>query len=73
MTLTGYLAGLGPWYYTISCLGSALHLGWQCKTVNFDDRKDLWTKFCSNGWLGGLVWTGIAADYLSQVVLPGLY
>ncbi|ORX36298.1 UbiA prenyltransferase family-domain-containing protein [Kockovaella imperatae] len=73
MTLTGHLAGLGPWYYAISCAGTALHLGWQCKTVNFDSRPDLWKKFCSNGWLGGLVWLGIAADYVSRVMVPGLY
>jgi 4-hydroxybenzoate polyprenyltransferase len=54
-------------------LGSALHLGWQCKTVDFDNRQDCWRKFCSNGLLGGLIWLGIAADYIYEVVIPGDY
>ncbi|GFZ42733.1 4-HB polyprenyltransferase [Saitozyma sp. JCM 24511] len=69
LALTGYLAGLSPVYYAISCGGAAAHLAWQCSTVNFDDRADCWKKFVSNGWLGGLIWLGIAADYVWQVVL----
>ncbi|WWD16689.1 4-hydroxybenzoate polyprenyl transferase [Kwoniella shandongensis] len=69
LTLTGHLAGLGPLYYLISCGGAAAHLAWQCATVNFDSRPDCWSKFSSNGYLGGLVWLGIAADYVQQVLL----
>lgn len=73
LTLTGHLAGLGPLYYLISCGGAAAHLAWQCITVDFDDRADCWKKFVSNGYLGGLIWSGVAANYVSQVVVPGLY
>ncbi|ORY23423.1 UbiA prenyltransferase family-domain-containing protein [Naematelia encephala] len=73
MAVSGEIAGLGPLYYLISCGGAAAHLAWQCAKVNFDSRPDLWSKFCSNGWLGGLVWLGIAADYLQRIVIPGAY
>jgi hypothetical protein len=73
LTLTGHLAGLGPLYYAISCGGAAAHLAWQCITVDFDSRADCWKKFVSNGYLGGLIWAGVAADYLQQVVIPGTY
>ncbi|WWC87722.1 4-hydroxybenzoate polyprenyl transferase [Kwoniella dendrophila CBS 6074] len=68
--LTGYLTGLGPLYYIISCGATASHLLWQTLTVNFDDRQDCWKKFCSNGYVtGGLVWLGIAAEYVQHVLL----
>jgi len=73
LTLTGHLAGLGPLYYAISCGGAAAHLAWQCITVDFDSRADCWRKFVSNGYLGGLIWAGVAADYVQQVVIPGTY
>ncbi|WRT65532.1 4-hydroxybenzoate polyprenyl transferase [Kwoniella shivajii] len=69
LTLTGHLAGLGPLYYLISVGSAASHLAWQTMTVNFDNRLDCWKKFCSNGYLGGLIWLGIAADYVQQVLL----
>ena len=69
----GYLAGLGPAYYAISVAGAAGHLAWQCITVDFDSRQDCWNKFKANGWLGGLIWLGIAVDYVVEVVLPGKY
>jgi len=72
LTVTGQLAGLGPLYYLISCAGAGAHLAWQCAAVDFDSRPDCWSKFISNGWLGGLVWLGIAADYVQQVVVQGL-
>jgi len=73
LALTGYLADMGPLYYAISCGGAAAHLAWQCATVDFDNRLDCWKKFCSNGWLGGLIWLGMAAEYVSSVVIPGAY
>ncbi|WWC99135.1 4-hydroxybenzoate polyprenyl transferase [Kwoniella sp. B9012] len=70
LTLTGHLAGMGPLYYMISCGATAAHLAWQTITVNFDDRADCWRKFCSNGYItGGLVWLGIAAEYVQNVLL----
>lgn len=73
LAYVGYAAGLGPAYYGISVLGAAGHLAWQCKTVDFDSRADCWSKFKANGWLGGLVWLGIAVDYVWEVVIPGKY
>lgn len=73
LALTGHLAGLGPLYYAISCVGTAAHLAWQCATVDFDSRQDCWRKFCSNGYLGGVVWLGLAADYVQNIWIPGLY
>ncbi|TYJ57714.1 4-hydroxybenzoate polyprenyl transferase [Cryptococcus floricola] len=69
LAFTGHMAGLGPLYYLISCGGAAAHLAWQVLTVNFDSRPDCWKKFSSNGYLGGLIWLGVAADYVQQVVL----
>ncbi|OCF32368.1 4-hydroxybenzoate polyprenyl transferase [Kwoniella heveanensis BCC8398] len=69
LALTGHLAGLGPLYYMISVGGAAAHLAWQAITVNFDDRLDCWKKFCSNGYLGGLIWLGTAANYVHQVLM----
>jgi 4-hydroxybenzoate polyprenyltransferase len=73
LALTGHLAGLGPLYYAISVLGTGAHLAWQCATVDFNSRADCWKKFCSNGYLGGLIWLGMAADYVQNVWIPGLY
>lgn len=67
LTYAGYASGAGPLYYLISCMGAASHLAWQLRTVNFDDRKDCWEKFVSNGRLGALVWAGMAADYVAQM------
>ncbi|WVW79969.1 4-hydroxybenzoate polyprenyl transferase [Kwoniella bestiolae CBS 10118] len=70
LTLTGHLAGMGPLYYLVSCGATAAHLAWQTITVNFDDRADCWRKFCSNGYItGGLVWLGIAAEYVQNVLM----
>ncbi|RXK41357.1 4-hydroxybenzoate polyprenyl transferase [Tremella mesenterica] len=69
LIVTGQLTGLGPAYYLISCGGAAGHLAWQCATVNFDSREDLWKKFSSNGWLGLLIWMGMVVDYVQQVLL----
>ncbi|WVQ73751.1 4-hydroxybenzoate polyprenyl transferase [Cryptococcus sp. DSM 104548] len=69
LAFTGHMAGLGPLYFLISCGGAAAHLAWQVLTVNFDSRPDCWKKFSSNGYLGGLIWLGVAADYVQQVVL----
>ncbi|ODN80924.1 4-hydroxybenzoate polyprenyl transferase, variant [Cryptococcus amylolentus CBS 6039] len=69
LAFTGHMAGLGPLYYLISCGGAAAHLAWQVLTVNFDSRPDCWKKFSSNGYLGGLIWLGVAADYVQQAVL----
>jgi 4-hydroxybenzoate polyprenyltransferase len=70
LALTGHMAGLGPLYYLISCGATSLHLAWQCATVDFESRPNLWKMFTSNGYVTGtLVWLGIAADYVQQVLI----
>ncbi len=68
LTLTGYLAHSGPLYYLFSVGGAAAHLAWQLRTVDFDNRADCWSKFVSNGWLGGVVWGGMVADYVAKLL-----
>ncbi|BEJ13644.1 hypothetical protein CspHIS471_0308180 [Cutaneotrichosporon sp. HIS471] len=69
LTYAGYAMGAGPLYYAISCVGGAAHLAWQVITVDLDSRADCWNKFTSNGYVTGpLIWAGMFADYLSQVI-----
>ena len=48
----GYLNGQSLPFYLVSVGGATLHLWWQLKTVNFDDRPNCWQRFCSNRDLG---------------------
>ncbi|CAK9783362.1 4-hydroxybenzoate polyprenyl transferase [Cutaneotrichosporon oleaginosum] len=69
LTYAGYAMGAGPLYYAISCVGGAAHLAWQVITVDLDSRADCWKKFTSNGYIAGpLIWAGMFADYLAQVI-----
>lgn len=63
--------GLGPVYYLVSVLGSAVHLSWQMLKVDFDKRESCWKFFVSNGRLGGLIWGGMFGEYLAHFF--GLY
>ncbi|KAG1056597.1 hypothetical protein G6F43_001516 [Rhizopus delemar] len=60
--LSGYMNGQGLPFYAISVLGTACHLAWQLKTVNYNNPADCWAKFKSNTWTGGIFWSGILAD-----------
>ncbi|KAI8074144.1 UbiA prenyltransferase family-domain-containing protein [Gongronella butleri] len=62
--LAGYMNGQGLPFYMISVLGTAAHLTWQLRTVNYDSPADCWAKFKSNTWTGGILWSGIVADAL---------
>lgn len=68
LTYVGYIAEASPLYYLISCVGSAVHLSWQLGTVDFDSRKECWSKFVSNGYMGGIVWLGTLADYFVRTL-----
>ncbi|RSH84364.1 Para-hydroxybenzoate--polyprenyltransferase, mitochondrial precursor (PHB:polyprenyltransferase) [Apiotrichum porosum] len=71
LTIAGHAMGAGPLYYAISVMGGAAHLAWQVITVNLDNGKDCWAKFVSNGYVTGpIIWAGMFADYLYQVILP---
>ncbi|KAI8075551.1 UbiA prenyltransferase family-domain-containing protein [Thamnidium elegans] len=60
--LAGYMNDQGLPFYAISVLGTAAHLAWQLKTVNYNDPASCWSKFKSNTWTGGILWSGIVAD-----------
>lgn len=60
--LAGYMNGQGLPFYLISVGGTAAHLAWQLRTVNYDDPKSCWQKFASNKQIGAIVWSGLLAD-----------
>ncbi|KAI8384678.1 UbiA prenyltransferase family-domain-containing protein [Radiomyces spectabilis] len=60
--LAGYMNDQGLPFYALSVCGTAAHLAWQLKTVNYDVPADCWAKFKSNTWTGALLWSGIVAD-----------
>ncbi|KAI8978006.1 UbiA prenyltransferase family-domain-containing protein [Pilobolus umbonatus] len=60
--LAGYMNGQGLPFYAISVLGTASHLAWQLKTVDYNNAASCWSKFKSNTWTGAILWSGIVAD-----------
>lgn len=60
--LAGYMNGQGLPFYAISVLGTASHLAWQLKTVDYNSTESCWSKFKSNTWAGFILWSGIIAD-----------
>jgi 4-hydroxybenzoate polyprenyltransferase len=71
LTYVGQAMTLGPIYYAVSVLGTAVHLGWQLLKVDFEKRESCWKFFVSNGRLGGLIWSGMWGEYI--VTWMGLY
>ncbi|OAQ23103.1 4-hydroxybenzoate polyprenyl transferase [Linnemannia elongata AG-77] len=69
LALAGYMNDQGPLFYALSVGGAAAHLAWQLKTVNYENPADCWSKFASNKWTGALVFSGIAGDYLHQLMM----
>ncbi|KAF9327422.1 Para-hydroxybenzoate--polyprenyltransferase, mitochondrial precursor (PHB:polyprenyltransferase) [Linnemannia elongata] len=69
LALAGYMNDQGPLFYALSVGGAAAHLAWQLKTVNYENPVDCWSKFASNKWTGALVFSGIAGDYLHQLMM----
>jgi len=64
LSATGYVADCGSLYFT-SVFATGCHLFWQIATVNISHAKDCMSKFASNKWLGGILFTGILLDKLS--------
>ncbi|KAI7862895.1 4-hydroxybenzoate polyprenyl transferase [Spinellus fusiger] len=62
--LAGYMNGQGLPFYLLSVGGTAAHLAWQLRTVNYEMPSECWSKFKSNVHLGGILWSGLAADAL---------
>ncbi|KAG0362955.1 Para-hydroxybenzoate--polyprenyltransferase, mitochondrial precursor (PHB:polyprenyltransferase) [Gamsiella multidivaricata] len=69
LALAGYMNDQGPLFYALSVGGATAHLTWQLKTVNYENPADCWSKFASNKWTGALVFSGIAGDYVSRVLM----
>jgi 4-hydroxybenzoate polyprenyltransferase len=69
LALAGYMNDQGPLFYALSVGGAAAHLAWQLKTVDYENPVDCWSKFASNKWTGALVMSGIAADYVQQLLV----
>lgn len=72
LAYAGVLASCSAPFYLLSVGGTAAHLGWQLKNVNFDSRESCWRMFKSNKWLGALIAAGFAGDYLYRVQYLGL-
>jgi len=63
--LSAYLAHSSPLVY-LGLLSGAVHLAWQIKTVDLDDRQDCWDKFESNKWYGMIIFSSfVVANMLS--------
>jgi 4-hydroxybenzoate polyprenyltransferase len=61
----GVATGAGPAFFIGSCGGALVTLGIMIKRVNLKSVKDCWWWFVNGCWItGGVVTTGLAADYL---------
>ncbi|KAF9899699.1 Para-hydroxybenzoate--polyprenyltransferase, mitochondrial precursor (PHB:polyprenyltransferase) [Linnemannia zychae] len=69
LALAGYMNEQGPLFYALSVGGIAAHLAWQLSSVDYENPADCWAKFASNKWAGALVFSGIAGDYLYQIMV----
>ncbi|KAJ3751963.1 hypothetical protein EV360DRAFT_75770 [Lentinula raphanica] len=65
----GYFNGQGVWFYTVSVIGSAIHMNWQLGTHSPMNAASCNERFDSNISLGGIVAGGLLADYLFRVVI----
>ena len=61
----GVATGAGPAFFIGSCGGALVTLGIMIRRVNLKSVKDCWWWFVNGCWItGGVVTTGLAADYL---------
>ncbi|OZJ03608.1 hypothetical protein BZG36_03699 [Bifiguratus adelaidae] len=60
--LAGYMNGQGLPFYAVSVAGTAAHLAWQLRTVQYDDPKSCWRIFASHQQTGTILWSGIVLD-----------
>ncbi|EJD49781.1 4-hydroxybenzoate polyprenyl transferase [Auricularia subglabra TFB-10046 SS5] len=67
LAAAGILVNAGPLYYAIGVAGAALHITWQLATVDLEKPSSCWNMFASNAKLGGIVWAGLAADYVQSI------
>ena len=65
----GIATGAGPAFFIGSCGGALVTLGVMIKRVNLKSVQDCWWWFVNGCWItGGVITTGLAADYLVQYV-----
>ena len=63
----GIATGAGPAFFIGSCGGALVTLGVMIKRVNLKSVQDCWWWFVNGCWItGGVITTGLAADYLVQ-------
>ncbi|KAJ3498583.1 hypothetical protein NLG97_g1011 [Lecanicillium saksenae] len=68
LAAAGTAAGAGPAFFIGSCGGAAVALGVMIKRVNLKSVKDCWWWFVNGCWItGGVISTGLAADYLIRL------
>ncbi|WFD34281.1 4-hydroxybenzoate polyprenyltransferase [Malassezia cuniculi] len=53
-------------FFAVSWLVAAAHLMWQIRTVDLNNRADLWSKFTSTRTVGIIIFLGLLGDYLYQ-------
>ena len=62
MLLTGYVNDLTLPYY-VGSVGMWSHVLWQIWTANLNDSSNLWSRFSSNKYSGGLFTVAIIAGH----------
>ena len=61
LMLAGHMAGCGS-IQQVGVLAGAMHLAWQIRTVDLNNRPDCMEKFVSSKWYGALIYGSIVAD-----------
>ena len=68
LVATGALTGLGPWYYTASCGGTAASLVTMIYRVDLTKPSDCMWWFKNGAWLvGGSITAGLFGEYLQRL------
>ncbi|KAH6682983.1 UbiA prenyltransferase family-domain-containing protein [Halenospora varia] len=69
LAAAGVAAGAGPVFFVGSCGGAAVTLAIMIKKVNLKSVKNCWWWFVNGCWItGGVISTGLGADYLVRYV-----
>lgn len=56
-------------FFAAAWLTTIAHVAWQIRTVNLNNPRDCFSKFASNRTVGAIIFAGLAADYLHQLIL----
>ncbi|KAH7922573.1 UbiA prenyltransferase [Leucogyrophana mollusca] len=66
LVFSGIWNGQGPTYFVVSCGGTGIHMAWQLLAWKVGEGADDDAKFNSNGFIGLLIFVGVALDYSLQ-------